>query len=254
MVLGFGNGNGANGFENKIISLITSDYSWEQVIYDVIAAEGLDPWDLDLNKLSESFTKYLGKVKELDFRLPAKYVIIASMVLRMKSDHLRLLDIPTDEIGQEFSGDVDFDEVSGGLQANGANGTGLQIAGIPIPSKRRPIRKVTVEDLISSLKKAMATEVRREIRMSEIREKVKISTENITQKINALYDKINSILGETRKEEIEFSKLANIKDRKSVIDHFLPLMHLDHQQKVDCRQENMFDEIFIKKTNGVKAS
>ena len=95
-----------NSLEKRIVEMMVADYAWEQVIYDIIAAEGLDPWNLDLNLLSSSFLSYMNKIKELDFRIPAKYVIISSVILRMKSDNLKLLDIPTEgadiEMGEDF--------------------------------------------------------------------------------------------------------------------------------------------------------
>jgi hypothetical protein len=38
--------------EKDIMELITSEYSWEQIIYKIIAWEGMDPWNLDLSLLS----------------------------------------------------------------------------------------------------------------------------------------------------------------------------------------------------------
>ncbi len=77
--------------ENKILDFITSEYSWEQVVYKIIAWEGLDPWDLDITRLSHAFLQYINKLKRMDFKIPAKYIIISSMLLRMKSDHLQYL-------------------------------------------------------------------------------------------------------------------------------------------------------------------
>ena len=56
---------------NDIIDLMATGHSWEQVIYKIIAWEGLDPWDLDIKELSDSFVKYIEKLKELDFKIPA---------------------------------------------------------------------------------------------------------------------------------------------------------------------------------------
>ena len=55
--------------ESKIMDFLVSEYSWEQVIYEIIAWEGLNPWDLDLIKLADSFIVYMGKLKEMDFRM-----------------------------------------------------------------------------------------------------------------------------------------------------------------------------------------
>ncbi|MFH1294749.1 MAG: segregation/condensation protein A, partial [Candidatus Aenigmatarchaeota archaeon] len=79
--------------EKTIMDLIVSDYPWEQVIYKIICEEAMDPWDLDLTKLTEVFVDVLAKMKKLDFRIPAKYIIIAAVLLKMKSDHLDFIDM-----------------------------------------------------------------------------------------------------------------------------------------------------------------
>ena len=96
--------------ENDIMQLITKDYSWEQVLYNIIAWEGLDPWDLDISKLSEAFMGHVEGLEELDFKIPAKYVIIAAVLLRMKSEHLHFIDWltnPEEDAVDEGGGEIE---------------------------------------------------------------------------------------------------------------------------------------------------
>ena len=81
------------------MDLVTSGHSWEQVIYKIIAWEGLDPWDLDIKALSDSFMDYIEKLEELDFKIPAKYIMIASVLLRMKTDHLNFVEVIEEDVG-----------------------------------------------------------------------------------------------------------------------------------------------------------
>lgn len=238
--------------EEKIMGFITSDYSWEQVIYQVIAWEGLDPWNLDLVRLSDSFIEYLVKLKEMDFKIPAKYVIIAAVLLRMKSDHLQYLG---DLVEESFAMDMVEDElesrIEGGTgddmlaESNGFNG--FVVNPITVPPRRQPRRKIVVEDLVSALRRAMRADSRRELRNRRAREKIEVRDDNITQRISALYHKINDILGRIKKEEVEFSKLVDRWEKQEVVDTFLPLVFLDHQRKVDAQQREMFEEIYIRR-------
>ena len=240
--------------EEKIMGFITSEYSWEQVIYKVVAWEGLDPWNLDLVKLSDSFLAYLARLKEIDFKIPAKYVIISAVLLRMKSDHLQYLgdlvedsfamDMVEDELESHIeSGAGEVDE--GLLESNGVNG--FVVNPITVPPKRQPRRKIVVEDLVSALRRVLKADTRRELRSRRHREKIDIRDDNITHRISALYHKINEILGRINKEEVEFSRLVDRWERQEVVDTFLPLVFLDHERKVDASQEEMFEEIYIRK-------
>jgi segregation and condensation protein A len=238
--------------EEKIMGFITSDYSWEQVIYQVIAWEGLDPWNLDLVKLSDAFLEYLVKLKETDFKIPAKYVIIAAVLLRMKSDHLQYLgDIVEDSFAMDMVEDELESHIAGGAgegmlpESNGING--FVVNPITVPPKRQPRRKVVVEDLVSALRRVMRADSRREFRQRRAREKIDVRDDNITQRISALYYRINEILGRIKKEEVEFSRLVDRWERHEVVDTFLPLVFLDHEQKVDATQREMFEEIYIRR-------
>jgi segregation and condensation protein A len=240
--------------EDKIMGFITSDYSWEQVIYKVVAWEGLDPWNLDLVKLSNSFVAYIVKLKEMDFKVPAKYVIISAVLLRMKSDHLQYLgdlvedsfsmDIVEDELESHIeSGDID-DLQESGTDINGING--FAVNPITVPPKRQPRRKIVVDDLVSALRRVMRAETRRERRRKRHRERIDVKEDNITRRVSALYHKINEILGRIDKDEVEFSKLVEKWERQEVVDTFLPLVFLDHDKKVEATQQEFFEEIYVR--------
>lgn len=224
--------------EKNIMDLVTQDYSWEQIIYKIVAWEGMDPWDLDLVHFSSSFTKYIEKIKELDFKIPAKYIIIVATLLKMKSDHLHLIDHINQLDGQE-------DDVFEVEQAN--KETSFEINPITMPHKRRPNRRITIQELVSSLRKAITTEQRRTSRIARAKAPIKISRKDISTSIANLYERINSIMNKLKNDEVKFSDVVDKWERKNIIDNFLPLLHLDNEQKVDCRQEDMFEEILIKK-------
>jgi segregation and condensation protein A len=239
--------------EEKIMGFITSDYSWEQVIYKVVAWEGLDPWNLDLVKLSDSFVDYLMKLKEMDFKVPAKYVIISAVLLRMKSDHLQYLgdlveeNFAMDMVEDELETHIESSDPEDGLLAeeNGING--FTVNPITVPPKRQPRRKIVVDDLVSALRRVLRSETRRDLRSKRHREKIDVRDDNITHRISTLYIRINDMLGRIRKEEVEFSKLVDKWERTEVVDTFLPLIFLDHEKKVETSQQEMFEEIYIKK-------
>lgn len=228
--------------EKEIMELITSEYSWEQILYKIVGWEGLDPWNLDIRALSGSFMEYITKMDELDFKVPAKYIIIATVLLRMKSDHLDFLDILKEpdvmEEGEVVEIDNGITELNNGI---------LEINPITVPPKRQPTRNIVMGELISALRKALRTEDRRVRRGLKHREQIRVKDDNITHRINELYMRINQILAEMKGGKVTFSSLVKGRSRDSIINTFLPLIFLDNERRVDCTQENIFDEIFIKK-------
>jgi len=232
---------------DDIMKLITSEYSWEQIIYKIIAWEGLDPWDLDIKALSDSFMKYVTKMEQLDFKVPAKYVVIAAVLLRMKSDHLEFLEFLTDLNAEGPGEEIQVD----GETTDGINDQeDFQINPITVPPRRKPVRRIMVTELISALRKVMETEERRKVRGIRRRGKIEIKNSNIVNRLEKLHEKINGLLKKLKsaeKKRLSFSELIEKKSRENVVNTFLPLVYLENDKKIRCEQEEMFDEIYISK-------
>ena len=56
-------GNGKVGNSEIYNLLVSRELSWQQIIYDLIQSEQLDPWDIDISILTQ---KYLEKIRELE--------------------------------------------------------------------------------------------------------------------------------------------------------------------------------------------
>ena len=70
------------------------------------------------------------------------------------------------------------------------------------------------------------------------------------QRINNIYAKIDGVMSKLKNEEVKFSSIVEKWDRGTIVDTFMPIIYLDHEKKVQCRQDQYFDEIFIRKLNG----
>lgn len=224
--------------EKKILEFITSEYSWEQIIYEIIAWEGLDPWDVDISKISAGFLKYLHAMKELDFRVPAKYIMVASVLLRMKSDYLR-------QFKEQVTGEAEQEMQEALIEAEVAGSESFEINPLTIPPRREPVRGVVVTELVKALKKVLKAHEKRVFRTEKLRKDIDVTGDNINERIKTLYARINSLLSRVRKKEVEFSKLVGEWKREEVVDNFIPLVHLEQQKKVRARQEEIFEEIWV---------
>lgn len=220
--------------QKQLMGMITSPASWEQVIYDVIAWEGLDPWDIDLKRLADGFLGYVKSMEQMDFKIPAKYLMVASTLLRMKSDHLPLLDY--------FHEDDAFEADENGTRERLEEPA---LNPLTIPPRRVPERRIVVSELVAALRKVMGSADRRTVRQEKAQSLIKIRHDDIAQRISGLYERINALLGRVEKKEVTFTELVPEKTKQGVSETFLPLVYLDQQKRVACRQEEMFDEIFV---------
>jgi len=223
--------------DQQLINLMVSEPSWEDVIIKIVAEEQIDPWSIDIIKLANAFLDYLQKVEQLDLRIPARFILIAAILLRMKSDIL------TEREEKIFIPEAEKE----------ADETLRILASLPPlqpPLKRIPLRNVTLDELLSALRKAYEVQERRTERKLRIRRAVEIAVppaevEDITERINKLLNQINSALVEV--DNIEFSRLVKRWGRKEIVEALLPLLHLSQDGKINLLQEELFKEIFVRK-------
>lgn len=220
--------------ETALLDMISKENSWEEVLEYVVNEEGMDPWDIDIVKLSSAFSSYLSKVSDLDFKVPARLIIISAILIRMKVEIMMYVEPEAEK--EKSPGGVPIDL--------------SKVPNLNAPILRMPTRNVTLTELVSALDKAFRTvdnRDRRETRaLEKVEEVVKTSDFNITEKINELFGRINSVLLELREGNLKFSSLVTKWTRKEVVETFLPVLHLSTDGKIAINQEDHFKEIFIK--------
>jgi hypothetical protein len=124
---------------------------------------------------------------------------------------------------------------------------------IPELVPRTPLprfRKVTLDELMSALGKAIKTENRRitrEIVVKQQEKEVQLTmpknTVNLKDKIREIYRKIKEAFSD-RDTGLAFSELLKMTGENKIYA-FVSLLHLDNQQKVWLEQEGHFEEIWI---------
>lgn len=223
--------------DEQLIKLMINEPSWEDVIVKIVAEEGMDPWNIDIVKLADTFLTYLDKMGQLDLRTPARFILITAILLRMKSDVLmtkkQKIVIPETE-----------------AKENELLRVLAQIPPLQPPLKRMPLANVTMDELIRALRKAFETEERREYKKERIRKLVQrampAEEEDITKRIDRLYEEINGALKEIE-DNVEFSRLVKRWERKEIVKSLIPLLHLSQEGKVNVEQRELFKEIFVKR-------
>ena len=222
--------------EENILQMIIEKESWEEIIYHIVSLEKLDPWDIDLIKLTGGFLKFLRNTEELDFRIPAKIVFVAAVLLRLKAERLSIFEEREEAEISETKPFVDL-------------GIDPDLVQLGYPIKRIPKRQVTLDELISALRKALTVKERKTERKRIWRAQLQaeITEEDITERIEKIMRKIEELIEKSKKDKLEFRKLVRKWDREKIVEYLTPLLHLEQNEKIICEQEDYFKEIMISK-------
>jgi segregation and condensation protein A len=222
--------------EENILQLVLEKENWEEVIYHIVSIEKLDPWNIDLIKLTDSFLRYMKRIEELDFRVPARVIFVAAVLLRLKADYLSIFEEEEtiEEIAQKQPIDLGIDP---------------NLVQLGLPLRRIPKRQITLDELIIALRKAMTVREKRVERKRIWRERLalQITEEDITKRIEHMMQEIEELMAKTKSDRVEFSKIVKKWERGKIIEKFIPLLHLENDGKVETEQEDYFKEIFISK-------
>ena len=211
---------------NQVIQTIIIGTDWQEVLTTLVAEEGMDPMSVDIIKLAEVFTRYMAQLQKFDFRVPARFILVAAILLRMKAELL-------------------LDEEEQRVLAS-AHHPPLNIEIVPRllpPMTRKPTRKVTLSELVSALNKAFEFQERKEgkqLRMRRAVERLIERQEDVEVRIKEVYDEV------ARLHHTTFSELVHSWKREEIVRTFQPMLHLIQRDLILADQEEMFKEIFIK--------
>ena len=233
--------------QEKIFDMLLEqeEVSWKTLIYDLVKTEQMNPWDINITLLTQRYIQVIKEMKEHDLRISGKILLAAAILLKLKSSHLIDHDITKlDQLisqEEEILGEDDlFEELSAGERK-------LREKYKLIPRNPQPrTRKVSVEDLIGALQKAMASKKRILAKQRPLKFVAPKKGVDILEVIRELYHKIVYYNKKDHKT-LTFTKLLPPNaGRKEKVHTFVPLLHLENQHKVETTQKQHFDEIYVK--------
>ncbi len=232
--------------EEKIYDLLMkeNEITWQSIIQDLVRSEEMDPWDVDISKLTQKYLETLKKLQEMNFFVSGKVILASAMLLKIKSNKLVEEDIGNFDNylfhPETLEQAEDFGEYRERMQ--------MDVPGLGIKTPQARKRKVSLAEIMGALEKALKVNHRRllrdrfyaDIKAPTMPEK----TINMSDLITEMYNKVKLVFQE--KNKVTFTSLLSPKpDRKEKIYTFVPLLHLDSQQKIDMQQEAPFSEIDI---------
>ena len=220
-----------------------NEITWQSIIYDLVRTEEMDPWDIDISILSSKYLEIIRNLKKMNFAISGKVILASAILLKLKSKKLIEEDLARfNEIINPSNEDINLLEDDEEFYEENRL---LLIPKTPQPRRRR----ISVEDLVSALERALNVNTRRSIRdfmdyspakTVEIPKK-KI---DINQLIKDIYGRLVNFFSIGNKR-LTFKEFVNSDRKEDIIMTFLPLLHLDNERRINLEQEKPFGEIEI---------
>lgn len=232
--------------QQKIFDMLLEqeEVTWKSLIYELVKTEQMDPWDINISLLTQKYIQVIKAMQEHDLRISGKILLAAAILLKMKSAHLIDHDISKlDSLISRTDEETDdelFEELATGERK-------LREKYKLIPKNPQPrTRKVSVNDLINALQKAMASKKKILERQRPTKFVPPKRGLDILEVIRELYHKI-VYYDQKDKKNLTFSRLLPPRPGKIEKVHtFIPLLHLENLHKVETSQKAHFDEIYIR--------
>jgi segregation and condensation protein A len=213
---------------SEVIKIIVLGSDWEEALTSIVVEQGLDPLNIDITRLADAFMLYVQRLQNFDFRIPGRFILIASILLTMKTE--ALLSEEEQRLSQ--------------LRATAIEQLNLDAPLLVPPPKRTATRNVNLPDLIAALNKTFEIKTKKEPILLAKRKIPEIpipnKPEDIEGRIATIYNRIK------KKGIIKFTDLVPAWRRKEIIGTFIPMLHLCHRGKVSAHQPTPFREILIK--------
>ncbi len=197
----------------------------------------IDPWNIDIVEVTDKFLQQVEELEKMDLRVSGRTLLYAAILLRMKSNALVEVEEPQDVIEDDS------------LQ--------FEISDYPVPAmplRRSSNRPVTLEELLSELKKAEVVEKRRMERFKDKTDERRATIEEVLsfaheEDIESRVGKMRNLLNElfAKQKYIKFSDLSTQLDRAGKVMAYLALLFLATKKEIWLDQEELFGELFIRR-------
>ena len=207
-----------------------------EVLVDLARRGEIDPWDIDIALATEKFLQYIDSLERRDLRIPARTLLYASILLRLKSDQME---------GQEEEEEIEPEEIE-----EAAPPREEVLDQLPRPPLRRHTKRpVTLDELISELKKAEVVGRRKAMRerwplLAEKKILDPSHEEGIEERILALGPILDDMFME--KTTITFQEINTRNgETEAGVTNYVSLLFMAQRRQVWLEQEEIFGELFV---------
>jgi segregation and condensation protein A len=205
-----------------------------EVLVELAKSGEIDPWDIDIAMATEKFLQYIDSLEKRDLRIPARTLLYASILLRMKSDSM---EEQKEEEPEPVIEEI-LDEPEEEIEEN-----------LPRPPVRRHTKRpVTLDELISELKKAEMVGRRKAMRErwpSTEEKTLDVShDEGIEDRIKALGPILDDMFMESNTVTFQEINSKNSKTEDGVTN-YVSLLFMAQRKQVWLEQEEIYGDLFV---------
>ncbi|AKB76099.1 Segregation and condensation protein A [Methanosarcina lacustris Z-7289] len=210
-----------------------------------LAKDGkIDPWDIDVVQLTDSFLQRVEELQKMDLRISSRTLLYSAVLLRMKA--LVILGTEEEEVDDLDSGFFDDEGLPGPDE--------FPIPKLPV--RRLSTRPVTLNELILELKKAEKTLSRKNEKKARLAAEEPdippdaLNTgdvlgiaheEAISSRLELIWARLVELF--MNQPVVEFSDLLKLSEDR--IMDYLSLLFLASSRKIWLFQNELFEELYI---------
>lgn len=215
--------------ENDIEKMVLRP-AWKEVLLEMIASERLDPWNIDIAVLVNGFLKKIKEMKTIELHIPANIILAAAILLKYKSNVLRI----NEETQFEVTTEPEQNE-------------GEEIPKLELISRIPPKGPITLENLMKEMERVMIYDAAGERPRIKTQEEIMIIPAihfDIDKKMDEVFARVKK--NADHEGLTTFSALLEYNTAEEIICTLLPLLHLSQKRMLDLKQDEFFGEISIK--------
>lgn len=223
-----------------------AEHDWKHVLNRF--TEDMDPFDIDINLLAERLQRYVEKRKQYALQVPGRVILLAAIVLNMKT--VRTFEDDASQDAADGS-DVEWQEDEFFQEVDDVDTVGPHVEtpprAVPIPVKRVAERPVSRTELVDALEKAVEIKGKRSERQeerSEIDYGLEVREKDIQDRLTSLFSTLKGMLGKAS-DKVRFSQLVDDQEREEKLHRFIEVLHLESEEKIRCNQPEFFADIEI---------
>ncbi len=220
------------------ITSIVAKPSWKQVLIELVMSEKLDPWNIDIVVVADSFFNYVKRMEKFDFHIPANIILASAILLKYKSNSIRFYDEPQP------------------AEALPAEAGEEPIQPLALSWRIPPKRQITLNELMGEMERVIkydSAERPKKIAAQLPTLELDLDNYDMESEIEKLHARLKG--GADSEGIVLFSSLVNGGGAEGVVSTITPLLHLAQRKSVRLRQDRFFGEIFINlnghETNGM---
>jgi len=211
--------------------------AWKTILIELVRSERMDPWSIDIAELAG---KYLAKINSLsgtDLRLPANAILASAILLKFKSNVLRISEIEDEDEFLEKQKELSPQERA------------EFEAMLPDLKNIRKIKegKVSLDELVASIERMLQTSKKTQDK-SILRERAKFVLPASDFDIEKAMEKVYRSISKKADSQglVLFSRLISEGDTpEGIVRTFIPCLFLTTKGRINMWQDIFFGEIFL---------